>query len=155
MEKWYIVRQLKNFKNGVRGMHTKDIAGLRMRPMAKTLRYKGDVDKVATYVSSLPKTKNIKHMITAGNPEAGQGSYAMCMACHGVNGEGNKAMNAPALANLSDWYIKQQLQNFKHQVRAANPAKDPIGATMAPMAMTLADDAAIDNVISYIKTLKK
>ena len=33
----------------------------------------------------------------AADAAAGKGAYAVCAACHGQNGEGNVAMNAPKL----------------------------------------------------------
>lgn len=88
----------------------------------------------------------------AGNAEAGKPLYAVCGACHGAQGEGNPAMNAPKLSGQGDWYVKQQLQYFKRGIRGAHE-KDIHGKTMAPMAATLVDEAAIDNVVAYIKTL--
>jgi cytochrome c oxidase subunit 2 len=67
-------------------------------------------------------------------------------------GEGNPALNAPKLAGQGDWYLKRQLHLFKSGARGAHE-KDTFGKMMAPMAATLADDAAIDNVVAYIKTL--
>jgi cytochrome c oxidase subunit 2 len=61
-------------------------------------------------------------------------------------------LNAPKLAGQSDWYLKRQLHNFKHGLRGGD-ASDVFGSQMAPMAATLADDAAIDNVVAYINTL--
>ena len=75
----------------------------------------------------------------------------MCAACHGAQGEGNPALNAPKLAGQGDWYLKRQLQYFKSGARGAHE-KDTFGKMMAPMAATLADEAAIDNVVAYIKT---
>ena len=83
---------------------------------------------------------------------AGQASYAVCSSCHGVNGEGNKALHAPRLAGLNEEYMKRQLRHFKRGVRGANE-EDTWGRTMAPMAMLLTDAAAINNVVSYINTL--
>ena len=45
------------------------------------------------------------------------------------------------------------LQNFKKGVRGAD-SNDSYGQQMRPMAMILADDAAINNVATYISTLK-
>ena len=88
----------------------------------------------------------------AGDAAAGQPLYAVCAACHGMQGEGNQALNAPKLAGLGDWYLKRQLLHFKQGARGTHD-KDVFGKIMAPMAMTLADDTAIDNVAAYIKTL--
>lgn len=86
-----------------------------------------------------------------GNAAAGEQAYAVCAACHGAQGEGNPALNAPKLAGQGDWYLKRQLQYFKSGARGAHE-KDTFGKMMAPMAATLADEAAIDNVVAYIKT---
>ena len=88
----------------------------------------------------------------AGNAAAGEPLYAVCSACHGMQAEGNPALNAPKLSGQGDWYLKRQLQYFKSGARGAHE-KDVFGRTMAPMAATLADDAAIDNVVAFIKTL--
>ncbi len=88
----------------------------------------------------------------AGNAGAGEPLYAVCAACHGLQGEGNAALNAPKLSGQGDWYLKRQLQYFKSGARGAHE-KDAFGKMMAPMAATLADDAAIDNVVAFIKTL--
>lgn len=83
---------------------------------------------------------------------AGEATYALCSSCHGANAEGNKAMHAPGLAGMDSEYMKRQLRHFKRGVRGAHE-NDTWGRTMAPMAMTLADAAAINNVVSYIGTL--
>jgi len=88
----------------------------------------------------------------AGNAAAGQPLYAVCGACHGAQGEGNPALHAPRLAGQGDWYLKQQLLNFKQGIRGAHK-DDTHGKTMAPMAATLVDAAAIDNVVAYIATM--
>ena len=87
-----------------------------------------------------------------GDAAAGQALYAVCAACHGAQGEGNPALNAPKLSGQSAWYLKRQLQNFKSGARGTAD-KDVFGKMMAPMAATLPDDAAIDNVVAYIRTL--
>lgn len=88
----------------------------------------------------------------AANVAAGQAQFAVCSACHGAQGEGNAMLNAPRLAGQSSWYLKRQLNNFKHGVRGTDSA-DSFGAQMAPMAATLVDQAAVDNVVAYIATL--
>lgn len=89
----------------------------------------------------------------AADVDAGKASFEVCAACHGPNGEGSKLLNAPRLAGMPAWYTTRQLKNFKAGIRGADP-KDIYGTQMRPMAMTLADDAAVDNVSAYIATLK-
>jgi cytochrome c oxidase subunit II len=88
-----------------------------------------------------------------GNPAAGAANYAVCSACHGAQGEGNLALNAPKLAGLDGWYIRRQIHNYQQRLRGADPARDPYGAQMAPMAQIVADPATLANVIAHIATL--
>ncbi|MDX1569765.1 MAG: c-type cytochrome [Xanthomonadales bacterium] len=87
-----------------------------------------------------------------GDPAKGKVLYTTCQACHGAKAEGNEQLNAPALTGLQDWYIIRQLKNFKEGIRGSNP-EDIYGAQMRPMAMTLPDDQAIEDVTAYILTL--
>lgn len=91
--------------------------------------------------------------LAAGDPERGKILYAMCGACHGQKAEGMSALNAPALSGQEPWYIVRQLQNFRSGIRGGNP-KDTYGAQMAPMAQTLPDEQAMEDVAAYIQTLK-
>ena len=52
---------------------------------------------------------------------AGKAAYQTCSMCHGNDGEGNAALNAPALAGQEAWYLKRQLQKFKDGVRGTHP----------------------------------
>ncbi|HKT74763.1 MAG TPA: c-type cytochrome [Steroidobacteraceae bacterium] len=88
----------------------------------------------------------------AGDPAAGQALYAPCSACHGPQAQGNQALNAPKLSRQAPWYLARQLHNFKHGVRGTDD-RDTYAKIMMPMAATLADDAAIANVVAYIRSL--
>ena len=52
-EEWYLVRQLQNFKSGVRGAHPDDVYGQQMAPMAQLLADKQAMEDVAAYLHSL------------------------------------------------------------------------------------------------------
>lgn len=88
---------------------------------------------------------------TAGNAAIGAAQYAVCAACHGQQGEGLAALNAPKIAGQSDWYLRRQLNNYKNGVRGAHQ-DDLYGRQMAPMAATLFNQEAVDNVVAYIQT---
>lgn len=90
--------------------------------------------------------------VHAADAAAGKGAYSVCSACHGPTGGGNQAVNAPRIAGQYDWYVKRQLQAFKDGIRGTAPG-DMYGAQMRPMAMMLANEAAIDNLVAYIGTL--
>lgn len=113
------------------------------------------VDEQADFESWLAQqpTWNDLRSIPPGDPVAGQAAYATCAACHGQQGEGNVAMNAPSISVLPPWYIARQIDHFKHGIRGAHEA-DEFGRQMAPMANMLPDDNAIRNVTAYIATLE-
>ncbi len=89
----------------------------------------------------------------AGDAAAGKGSYLVCSACHGQNGEGNAALNAPRLAGQEGWYIKRQLAAYNAGMRGTQPG-DMYGMQMRNMANSVSGEAAIDNLIAYIGTLE-
>jgi cytochrome c oxidase subunit 2 len=88
----------------------------------------------------------------AGDAPAGARHYALCATCHGAAAEGNAALHAPKLAGLGAWYVERQLQHFRRGLRGARD-DDANGRTMAGMALTLADDAAVRDVSAYIASL--
>jgi cytochrome c oxidase subunit 2 len=88
-----------------------------------------------------------------GDAAKGKKLYATCSACHGPHGEGMKSLNSPALAGQEEWYLQRQIQYFKDGIRGTNP-KDIYGMQMRPMAMILADQQAIDDVVAYIMTFE-
>lgn len=151
MDQWYVEAQLNKFRGGQRGGHFDDIWGMRMRPMSLTLRREGDVEAVSAYVASLPLTKPPR-TIAGGDPARGKVLYTPCIACHGADGTGNQNLFGSPLAASSDWYLLRQLENFRSGVRGAQPG-DQSGAMMRPMAMTLADEQAMKDVIAHIMTL--
>lgn len=90
--------------------------------------------------------------ILAADAAAGKSAYAVCAACHGQQGEGNVAMNAPKLAGQEPWYLERQLAAFRDGLRGTAPG-DTFGAQMRPMAMAVGDATAQANLIAYIASL--
>lgn len=150
MPAWYVEAQLKQFRQGLRGTHPKDMPGMRMRPMANTLR-ESDIPLVAKYVEKLPAIQG--NPVEGGDPKKGEAIYAVCAGCHGTDGKGNQAMNTPNLIGQDGWYLVSQLKNFKAGIRGADP-RDTIGGMMRPMASTLTEESMKD-VVAYIQSLKK
>lgn len=151
LPQWYVESQLTSFQNGWRGRHAEDLAGLRMRPMAVSLNRDGDIPSVAQYVAGLqaPFPASTLH----GNAGAGAAQYEqVCLACHGADGRGNELLRSPPIVQLHDWYLVQELQNFRSGARGAHP-QDTWGATMRVNAVLLSDQAMQD-VIAYVQTLR-
>lgn len=150
-DEWYVIRQLKNFKEGIRGSHKDDTYGAQMRPMAMTLADDKAIEDVAAYVSGLEAPKAATTL--SGNADAGKKHYPVCAACHGAQGEGNKSLNAPRLTGQHDWYIARQIKYFRDGIRGSH-AKDIYGQQMVPMALTLATEEQVNDVVAYILTLE-
>jgi cytochrome c oxidase subunit 2 len=147
---WYLTRQLKNFRVGIRGAHPDDTFGAQMRPMAMMLADEQDIADVVAYLSSLempdpPKTID-------GDVETGRKAFETCIPCHGESGQGAQSLDAPRLSNQHDWYLVRQLENFKAGVRGTHP-NDIYGAQMRIMAQMLETDERVRAVAAYIATI--
>jgi cytochrome c oxidase subunit 2 len=149
-EAWYLRRQLNYFKNGTRGAHPEDTFGQQMAPMAQTLVNDQTREDVIAYIQTLPDVPP-DHTVT-GDAGRGARSYVVCGACHGQQGQGIRAVNAPRQAGMSDWYLVTQLNNFKNGVRGRHHL-DMFGAQMGDMADILKSDQAVNDVVAYINTL--
>jgi cytochrome c553 len=88
--------------------------------------------------------------VLAADP--GSAQYGTCVACHGADGAGNVALNAPALTGQTAAYVERQLSNFRNGLRGAEAA-DTYGMQMRGMASTLGSDEAVSAVAAYIAAL--
>ena len=150
LPQWYVEDQLRGFQDEYRGDHAEDLPGLRMRPMAVSLTRDGDVESVSQYVASLDAVYPASTL--HGNAGAGGSSYVVCVACHGEDGLGNPDLHAPPIVQLDDWYLLNQLRNFKSGARGARP-DDTWGQTMRVNSLALTEEAMQD-VIAYVQTLR-
>jgi cytochrome c oxidase subunit 2 len=87
-----------------------------------------------------------------GDAAAGEATYGICLACHGAEGEGNVAMNAPKLAGIEPWYLRRQIEHFQQGLRGTAEG-DQYGPQMVGMASTITSDTVMENVAAYIQTL--
>ena len=53
MSDWYLVTQLKNFRQGIRGTHAKDMYGPQMASMTGMLTSDQAIDDVVAYINTL------------------------------------------------------------------------------------------------------
>jgi cytochrome c oxidase subunit 2 len=53
LDDWYIASTLRKFRSGVRGANPRDITGMQMAPMAKTLKTDDDIVNVVAYIGTL------------------------------------------------------------------------------------------------------
>lgn len=76
----------------------------------------------------------------AGSAEAGQAKSALCLACHGADGN-SPSPEWPNLAGQHASYMERQIQAFK--------SGDRQNDLMSPMAMILSDEDAADIAAFY------
>jgi cytochrome c oxidase subunit 2 len=89
-------------------------------------------------------------MAQASDP-AVAGTVESCKACHGAQGQGNRDLGAPVIANLDDWYLKRQLQGFRDGLRGAHE-DDERGAQMRAMSLNLADES-LEGIVAAIQAM--
>lgn len=152
LPQWYLQRQLTNFSKDVRGAHPDDMEGHRMRPMARTLYQKGDVEAVSMYVSQMAPVPSAPTYAFGDTANGGTRFRSICQTCHGMDARGNEATGAPKLVGQWDWYMMAQLQKFHSGMRGTHP-DDTFGGQMRAMSLTLEDTTAMHNVVAYVKTL--
>jgi cytochrome c553 len=88
----------------------------------------------------------------AQDAEAGRSLYGPCATCHGPAGEGNQSVGAPRIGGLPDWYVAQQLRNFRAR-RRGTAESDVFGPQMARAAEQLWDDGEVTNVAAFVAAL--
>jgi cytochrome c oxidase subunit 2 len=147
---WYLEREIHAFQQGLRGTHEGDVFGKQMAPMARTLADDTAIANVVAHIASLPDAP--PEPTITGDAAKGARLATTCAYCHGRDGMGNVATNAPRYAGMSDWYLARQLKNFKDGVRGTH-LQDYYGMQMGFMGRILKDEAAINDVVAYINTL--
>jgi len=133
----YIATQMRKFRDGIRGASIDDLPGRQMNLIASLISDDAEIDAIADFVAAMgaslrPRTINI-------DIQSGADLFAPCAACHGDRGAGNEALAAPAIAELDDWYIRSQLQQFRDGSRGSHP-DDHTGAQMKAAVAGLSDE---------------
>lgn len=147
---WYLKQQVKNFRQGLRGGDASDTFGQQMAPMAMMLVDDADINNIVAYITSLPATDTPRTI--SGDVARGKDLFTTCKSCHGPQGLGIWALNAPRLSGVDDWYLVRQLENYKQGIRGSHPS-DLYGKQMVLLTGMLRDDQDIKDVVAYINTL--
>ncbi|MCX2976028.1 c-type cytochrome [Candidatus Marimicrobium litorale] len=143
----YLARQLRNFRDGVRGAVAGDDRGMQMSAMAVPLS-DSDISALAAYLSELNRPPTT---VVEGNLRNGMTLYqGNCGACHGPAGEGNPSLNAPALAWLDGAYIQRQINNFQQGLRGRHRG-DRYGRQMNLMAKGI-ESRDLDDIIAHMRS---
>jgi len=76
-------------------------------------------------------------------------THRYCLTCHGTDGAGNLAIDAPRLAGMERWYLKRQMELFRDGLRGTHP-EDLSGREMQPMAVMT--DAQLEDILDWVET---
>lgn len=101
-------------------------------------------DGLKAWVAALIGIMGMPAALAAGNVEAGQTKAAVCMGCHGPDGNSPADM-WPKIAGQLPQYISKQLQDFKSGRRK--------NEQMSPMAQPLGDQD-IDDLAAFFSAQK-
>lgn len=149
LEVWYIKRQLKLFREGLRGTQPDYIPGYEMRKSVEDLNDE-QINSLTSYISNwkpVSLTATLK-----GDMEKGRQLYSTCAVCHGINGEGNETLGSPGLAGRNDWYMLRQLKLFESGYRGSHP-EDTAGRQMRSIMQSLSSEQDMIDVLTYVNTL--
>ena len=147
---WYMQSQMQKFKHNVRGYEVTDSDGMVMKGLMQEYSHQQMADMVAYIRTFKSKEQAIS---LGGDPVKGKTHYQTCIACHQVDGKGNKLLNAPSLLGHSDLYVYNQLIKYRNGHRG-NGSGDKAGKIMQMSSKLLPDDQAIKDLAAYLTTLK-
>jgi len=82
----------------------------------------------------------------------GEMRFHQCSPCHGLDGHGNPAIEAPPIAGLPQWYIEAELTKFRIGARGAH-FDDAAGLRMRPMALTMPTEEDVKAVAEFVAKL--
>ncbi len=153
LEDWYLRRQLRNFVDSWRGTHAAERWASQMRYHVANMGNDALVASVSAHIAMLPDDP--APVTIEGDAARGASLYEQgCAICHGADGMGIEALNAPRQVGMTDWYLVGQLEKYREGVRGDHP-DDIYGAQMVAPALALPDDQAVLDVIAYINTMRQ
>ncbi len=139
-------------EKGIYEVLCEELCGIAHHTMRGSVVVEGEAE-FQQWLTSHPTFREYQTKVTA-DIDKGKALYQVCGACHGANGEGNAALNAPKLSGLGRDYLKRQLNYFKQGVRGSDE-QDAFGQQMKPMAAVIADDTSMEHLIAYMDTFPK
>ena len=80
--------------------------------------------------------------------------YYPCQTCHGIDGEGNESLDAPAIAGMDAVYLAGQLRYFRDGVRGV-PLDDIPGRQMSLIMAILEQDEDIADLAQYVAAMPR
>jgi cytochrome c oxidase subunit 2 len=154
-EDWFIKKQLEQFRRRERGKDDSNKTGLLppeertqfMHPVADKLT-RADIKALIAHLATLrPEPVPPARLGDAGR---GRALYGTCIECHGKTGEGNRRQGAPRLAGQHDWYLFNQLRDFRMGWRGTESKNVHVKIMRSRLDL---DDEALHDLAAYIVSL--
>ena len=145
----YLARQLRHFRNGVRGAHPQDTWGRQMALMAANLDA-AEISQLASAIADMPPWPAGPGPMDADGPT--QRLFTTCAACHGASGQGSAQTGAPRIGGMDSTYLAIQLRNFRDGARGTADTDIP-GQQMRSALPPGLDDDSIDKLARYIQAM--
>ena len=147
----YLTRQLKHFRDRVRGGTVNDLYGRQMTQAANSLT-DDHIDLLAKLISGI-QPRFVPQAMLSADIDNGKKLYQQydCARCHGANGQGEDP--APRVAGQQDAYLALQLRNYQQRIRGGH-ASDPHGQQMAAFSQLLQSEQEIADVSAYMASLQ-
>lgn len=123
-EDWFIKKQIEDFRRRDRGKDDSKESGFLppeprtqfMHPVADRL---GRADTKALIAHLATLRPDPVRPARVGDATRGRALYGACVECHGRTAEGKRSKGAPRLTGQHDWYLFQQLRDFRMGWRGA------------------------------------
>lgn len=154
-EDWFIRKQLQEFRQRERGKDDSKETGFLppeprtqfMHPVADKLS-RADTRALIEYLGTLRPDPIAPARL--GEVSRGRALFAACVECHGPNAEGNRRRGAPRLTGQHDWYLFNQLRDFRMGWRGTESKSPHVKLMRSRMDL---DDAALHDLAAYIVSL--
>jgi cytochrome c oxidase subunit 2 len=154
-EDWFITKQLEEFRRRERGKDDSKETGFLppeertkfMHPVADKLT-RADTRALIAHLATLQPDPVPPARL--GDVTRGQTLYAACIECHGKSAEGNRRKGAPRLTAQHDWYLFNQLRDFRMGWRGTDSREPHVKFMRSRLDL---DDNALHDLAAYVVSL--
>ena len=154
-EDWFITKQLEAFRRRERGKDDSKETGFLppeertkfMHPVADKLT-RTDTRALVAHLATLQPDPVPPARL--GDVTRGQKLYAACIECHGKSAEGNRRKGAPRLTAQHDWYLFNQLRDFRMGWRGTDSREPHVKFMRSRLDL---DDDALHDLAAYVVSL--
>ncbi len=151
---WYVLGQLKNFREGRRGADPAEPQAMVMAAIVKNLA-PSHLEALAACIEGLAPLQYQASSPAKADLAAGKELFEVrCMECHRFNASGELTFGSPPLTGLQGWYLLAQIDKFRAGRRGTS-AGDVNGAKMMLAARFIESEGDRHTVVAYLLSLNR